>query len=151
MPTTVNEAESIKNIMRQYLSDGECYSLSKKLNEEVGVPTTNDSLKISLRMLHELFVSSQQIVTNNKLKPVVYTIASLHGLLVLINLILVMMLPFLVSWYIALLLITLMINLTFSPVPCPLTTLENYFRNRAGMPKIRHFIKHYFLSAKGIK
>jgi hypothetical protein len=55
MPTSNDEAKRICDIINNFLSEEEAIAITRRLDEEVGVHTDNDSLKVSLRMLRNLY------------------------------------------------------------------------------------------------
>lgn len=55
MPTSNDEAKKIVSIMNEYLSDSDAQSITRRLDEEVGQTSDNDSLKVSLQMLRALY------------------------------------------------------------------------------------------------
>ena len=55
MPTSNDEARKIVSIMNEYLSDSDAQSITRRLDEEVGQASANDSLKVSLQMLRALY------------------------------------------------------------------------------------------------
>ena len=55
MPTSNHEAKKIVSIMNEYLSDSDAQSITRRLDEEVGQASDNDSLKVSLQMLRALY------------------------------------------------------------------------------------------------
>ncbi len=55
MPTSNDEARKIVSIMNEYLSDSDAQSITRRLDEEVGQASDNDSLKVSLQMLRALY------------------------------------------------------------------------------------------------
>ena len=55
MPTSNDEARKIVSIMNEYLSDSDPQSITRRLDEEVGQASDNDSLKVSLQMLRALY------------------------------------------------------------------------------------------------
>tara|TARA_Y100000758_G_C15877627_1_gene359094 strand:+ start:119 stop:370 length:252 start_codon:yes stop_codon:yes gene_type:complete len=55
MPTSNDEARKIVSIMSEYLSDSDAQSITRRLDEEVGQASDNDSLKVSLQMLRALY------------------------------------------------------------------------------------------------
>ncbi len=54
MPTSNNEAESIVRISQEYIPLEKMKTLFIRLDEEVGELSTNDSLKVSLKMMRSL-------------------------------------------------------------------------------------------------
>ena len=56
-----------------------------------------------------------------------------------------LMVPFKEPWWISAPIIMVVLQQFFGD--CPLTRLENWFRVKAGKPKIRGFIKHYIKDA----
>ena len=55
MPTSNDEARSIVRIMNEYLTPQDAKNITRRLDEEVGQKSGNDSLKISLEMLRSLY------------------------------------------------------------------------------------------------
>lgn len=68
-----------------------------------------------------------------------------HALVIVGNIVSIFVLPFCAPWYVALPIISLLINLMFGPTDCPLTRLENRVRRRVGMKEIKYFVGHYFI------
>ena len=57
MPTSQGEAEKIYGIINDFLTPEEALELTRRLDEEVGSHTDNDSVKVSLQMLRSLYES----------------------------------------------------------------------------------------------
>ena len=55
MPTSNDEAKRICNIINDFLSEMDALIITRRLDEEVGEQTDNDSLKVSLKMLRGLY------------------------------------------------------------------------------------------------
>ena len=55
MPTSNDEARSIVRIMNEYLTPQDAKNITRRLDEEVGQKSDNDSLKISLEKLRSLY------------------------------------------------------------------------------------------------
>ena len=55
MPTSIDEAKKIQEIINDYLSLVEAREVMTRLDEEVGKLTDNESLKVSLSMLRGLY------------------------------------------------------------------------------------------------
>jgi hypothetical protein len=55
MPTSRQEATKICDIMTDYLSLSDAQEVTERLYMEVGRDSDNDSLKVSLAMLRDLF------------------------------------------------------------------------------------------------
>lgn len=55
MPTSNEEAVSIVRIMNDFLSPEDAKTITRRLDEEVGHKSDNDSLKVSLGMLRALY------------------------------------------------------------------------------------------------
>ena len=55
MPTSDGEARKIQEIINDYLTKEQAVEITKRLYEEVGENTNNDSLKTSLMMLKYLY------------------------------------------------------------------------------------------------
>ena len=74
------------------------------------------------------------------------TVVMFHFAVIFGNLAACFVLPLEQPWYVALPLVALVVNLTFSPIICPLTKLENVLRRQLGMKEIRGFVKHYIIN-----
>lgn len=55
MPTSINEAKKIQEIINSFLSNEQAIEITQRLDDEVGKKTDNDSLRVSLKMLRELY------------------------------------------------------------------------------------------------
>lgn len=55
MPTSKGEATKIYEIINDFLTLEEAKAITLRLDEEVGQKTDNDSLKVSLAMLRQLY------------------------------------------------------------------------------------------------
>ena len=55
MPTSQEEANKIYEIINEFLTFPQAREVTKKLDDEVGALTDNDSLKTSLHMLRSLY------------------------------------------------------------------------------------------------
>ena len=144
MPTSVEEANSIMEIMDDFLSPEQAKEITKRLEEEVGKETDNDSLKVSLEMLkslyHDIGIRKER---KQLMRLFLISVVMGHATIIIFNVTTLFILPFYVSWYIALPVMTLIVNLIFSPIACPLTKLESRIRRELGYPEVRFFIKHY--------
>ena len=60
MPTSIKEAVHISNIINDYLGPRVSSELTKRLYDEIGQETENDSLKASLEMLKDLYNPEEQ-------------------------------------------------------------------------------------------
>lgn len=68
-----------------------------------------------------------------------------HYAVVLGNATAFLVLPFREPWYVALPVCSFLMLQFSTPVECPLTKLENVFREKLGKPRVRGFIGHYVL------
>ena len=144
MPTTFEEARAITSIIDDYLTPEQAKERTTRLNEQVGHNTSNNSLRTTLDMLETLYVPRKMMSIKAKHMFLV-AVTSFHISVILGNLIAAACLPFFVPWYIALPIVTLIMNLTFSPTSCPLTRLENRLRRSLQKPEIKHFVGHYLI------
>ena len=55
MPTSVNEAQKIASIINEYIEPEVAKELMGRLDKEVGQLSDNESLKVSLEMLGQLY------------------------------------------------------------------------------------------------
>jgi hypothetical protein len=55
MPTSSEEAKNMVSIMNDFLSPEDAKTITRRLDEEVGKKSDNDSLKVSLGMLRALY------------------------------------------------------------------------------------------------
>jgi hypothetical protein len=73
-------------------------------------------------------------------------LVGVHMLIVIINVISLVLLPFLTPFYVATPICSLLVNFMFNRnMTCPLTDLENSLREKLGLPKIKGFIGHYII------
>jgi hypothetical protein len=144
MPTTFEEAKAITSIIDDYLSPEQAKEITNRLNAQVGQSTDNSSLRISLDMLETLYEPKKMRHVKARY-AVLMAVVALHLVIISGNILAAITLPFVVPWYVALPLITLIINLTFSPIPCPLTRMENRLRGRLQMPEVKHFMGYYMI------
>ena len=73
-----------------------------------------------------------------------YTVVIIHLILIVVNIVSLLILPFFTPWYIAIPLMTFIVRATFSRDRCILTDLENSIRKSMGLKEIR-FIKNYIM------
>jgi hypothetical protein len=59
MPTSNEEAGNIVRIMNDFLSPEDAKTITRRLDQEVGQKSDNDSLKVSLGMLRALYEDQQ--------------------------------------------------------------------------------------------
>jgi hypothetical protein len=69
----------------------------------------------------------------------------IHIGIVVLNAVSFFVLPFKEPWYVAVPCVSVIFFLTFNRGTCPLTSLENFFRKKLGLPQIRGFVGHYIL------
>lgn len=72
------------------------------------------------------------------------TVAS-HYVLLLFLIASIPMLFIYEPWYVSVPVVVWIVNLMTLPVKCPLTTLENMLRRKAGLPTIRGFVSRWIL------
>ncbi len=144
MPTSTDEAATIQGIINEFLSPEQAKEITLRLDSEVGSITDNDSLKVSLQMLRELYDVKEMLPTRTQ-KTMLFAVIASHMIILAIDLVAIFVLPFIAPWYIAVPIITLIVNLMFSPVSCPLTRLECRMRRSMNYPEVRFFIKYYLL------
>lgn len=78
-------------------------------------------------------------------KGLFYFVVALHMFVVIGNTFAFFIVPFYQPWYVALPICSLVFFLALAKVECPLTRIENILRRRLGKPRIKAFIKHYFV------
>ena len=133
---------TLSNIMNEYLSPEDAQEIVQRLESEVG--SEDDTVKVSLSLLRSLY-DHEEPKTDYANQSYLYLVISFHFAVILGNVAALFVLPFVTPWYIALPLMSLIVNLMFSPLSCPLTRLESRIRKSLGMDEIRHFVKHYFI------
>lgn len=143
MVTPTQEAETITKIIGEYLTEDQAKSVMTRLHQEVGSKTDNVSLKTSFQLLKTIYDPPPP--KSKKMQFALWATIIFHMAIIFGNLLACMILPFVMPWFISLPLVTLICNLIFSPIPCPLTKLESLIRRSLGMPEIRYFIKHYIV------
>ena len=146
MPTSVEEANSIMEIMDDFLDADSARELTARLEHEVGQGTDNDSLKVSLEMLKELYKDRTGSRKKDRLKKIsLYSLVTFHYFVITVNIVAFFILPFLYPLLVWMPLNSFILTVTFSREICPLTRLENYIRTSLGMPRIGGFIGHYLV------
>lgn len=143
MPTNQEEALAIIDIVSDYLDNSDAKELMARLNNEIGAHTDNDSLKVSLQMLKSLYEVQEKKKIDRVWPILLGTTITLHMLVVIINMVAFFVLPFTYPFYIWIPLNSFILITIFSRQLCPATRLENYFRQKVGMPTIGGFIGHY--------
>lgn len=148
MPTTKQEAVKITEIFNDYLTELQAQEITQRLHEEVATQSENTSLVVSIEMLRALYHHDKRKQFIRKmvfLKLLLLTVVIVHFAILFFNFIAFFILPFITEWYIALPLMTLIVNFSFSSTPCPLTKLEDNIRHTLGMPRIKLFMGHYVI------
>tara|TARA_Y100000310_G_scaffold105959_1_gene104495 strand:+ start:46 stop:537 length:492 start_codon:yes stop_codon:yes gene_type:complete len=146
MPTSVEEANSIMEIMDDFLDADSARELTARLEHEVGQGTDNDSLKVSLEMLKELYKDRTGSRKKDLYKKTcLYSLIAFHHFVITVNIVAFFILPFLYPLLVWMPLNSFILTVTFSREICPLTRLENYIRTSLGMPRIGGFIGHYLV------
>jgi hypothetical protein len=146
MPTSVEEANSIMEIMDDFLDADDARELTARLEHEVGQGTGNDSLKVSLEMLKELYKDKTGSRKKDRLKKLALNlIVIFHTFVIAVNIAAFFILPFLYPLLVWMPLNSFILTVTFSREICPLTRLENYVRTSLGVPRIGGFIGHYLV------
>ena len=144
MPTSVEEANSIMEIMDDFLDADDARELTARLEHEVGQGTDNDSLKVSLEMLKELYKDRTGSRKKDHLKKIsLYSLITFHCFVITVNIIAFFVLPFLYPLLVWMPLNSFILTVTFTREICPLTRLENYIRTSLDMPRIGGFLGHY--------
>ena len=146
MPTSVQEANSIVEIMDDFLDADDARELTARLEHEVGQGTDNDSLKVSLEMLKELYKDRTGSRKKDRLKKIaLYSLITFHYFVITVNIAAFFILPFLYPLLVWMPLNSFILTVTFTREICPLTRLENYIRTSLGMPRIGGFLGHYMV------
>ena len=144
MPTSVEEANSIMEIMDDFLDADDARELTARLEHEVGQGTDNDSLKVSLEMLKELYKNKTGSRKKELAKKIaLYSLITFHHFVITVNIVAFFILPFLYPLLVWMPLNSFILTVTFTREICPLTRLENYIRTSLGMPRIGGFLGHY--------
>ena len=133
---------ALSSIMNEYLSPEDAQEIVQRLESEVG--SEDATVKVSLSLLRSLY-DHEEPKKDYANQSYFYLVISFHFAVILGNVAALFVLPFVVPWYISLPLMSLIVNLMFSPASCPLTRLESRIRKSLGMDEIRHFVKHYFI------
>jgi hypothetical protein len=144
MPTSNQEAQSIVEIVDEYLEQDKARELMARLNENVGATTDNSSLKISLQMLDALYTPAPP--KRHTFKKIAMALVILwHTSIVIINVIAFFVLPFLLPVWVWVPIDSFILTVMFTREICPLTRLENSIRTSIGLPRIGGFVGHYFV------
>ena len=146
MPTSVEEANSIMEIMDDFLDADDARELTARLEHEVGQGTDNDSLKVSLEMLKELYKDRAGSRKKELAKKIaLYSLVTFHYFVITVNIVAFFILPFLYPLLVWMPLNSFILTVTFTREICPLTRLENYISTSLDMPRIGGFLGHYFV------
>ena len=144
MPTSVEEAGSIVELLDEYLDENQARELTARLEHEIGQHTDNDSLRISLEMLKALYERKPE--KKNYLKKYsLYLVVCMHFCVIFTNSAAFFILPFMYPVWVWVPLNSFILTVTFTREVCPLTRLENSIRTSLGMNRIGGFIGHYLV------
>lgn len=80
MPTTTCEIVRMKEIIEEYVPAESSHELFKRLYEEVGQPSMNMSVKLSLKMLYFIFDLESPLTWQEKLAKLEETFESYYNL-----------------------------------------------------------------------
>tara|TARA_R110002020_G_scaffold233314_1_gene445131 strand:+ start:120 stop:608 length:489 start_codon:yes stop_codon:yes gene_type:complete len=144
MPTSVQEANSIVELLDEYLDEAQARELTARLEQEIGQKTDNDSLKVSLEMLKALYSKKPKRIDQLK-RVLLYLIVLFHMFVITINIVAFFVLPFLYPLWVWMPINSFILTVTFTREICPLTRLENKLRTSLGMSRIGGFIGHYLI------
>ena len=144
MPTSVQEANSIVEIMDDFLDADDARELTARLEQEIGQHTDNDSLKVSLEMLKELYKDRTGSRKKDLAKKItLWSLVYFHAIVIVVNMIAFFVLPFMYPLLVWMPINSFILTVIFTREICPLTRLENYLRSSIGLPRIGGFIGHY--------
>ena len=133
-------------IMDDFLDADDARELTARLEHEVGQGTDNDSLKVSLEMLKELYKNKTGSRKKELAKKIaLYSLITFHHFVITVNIVAFFILPFLYPLLVWMPLNSFILTVTFTREICPLTRLENYIRTSLGMPRIGGFLGHYIV------
>jgi hypothetical protein len=144
MPTSTTEANSIVEILDEYLDTDQARELTARLEQEIGQNTDNDSLKVSLEMLKALYERKPPKKDHFK-KLALYSVITFHTFVILVNIAAFFILPFLYPLLVWMPINSFILTVIFTRELCPFTRLENYIRTSLGMPRVGGFIGHYLV------
>lgn len=150
MPTTTNEAGKILQICQQEDVPVEKLArIFRRLKDEVGEASENDSVKQTMRMLDGfvsgLTVAPTQVSAENGWLLAWGAIVVAH-FVIWVALWLSCLLSLIYQpWYITMFGISFCVYLIGVNVICPVTVWENHIRRQLGWPTIRSFTNHYFV------
>ena len=125
MPTSVQEANSIVEILDEYLDESQARELTARLEQEIGRRTDNDSLKVSLEMLKALYEKKPKKIDYVK-KALLYSTILFHAFVIVVNIAAFFILPFLYPLWVWMPVCSFILTVTFTREICPITRLENY-------------------------
>lgn len=144
MPTSTQEANSIVEILDEFLDSDQARELTARLEQEIGQKTENDSLKVSLEMLKALYSKKPPRIDTYK-KVALHFMIVFHTFVIMVNVLAFFILPFSYPLWVWMPLNSFILVTTFTREICPLTRVENYLRTSLGLPRIGGFIGHYFI------
>lgn len=140
-----DEATKFISIIHDFLNENQAKELLTRLDEEIGQSTEKAEVKNFFKTLRSSVDKSPKTWRFKLLTFMLWATIVIHFLIVFGNLTAFFYLPFAIPWWGALPLCTFIVWLTFSPIPCPLTRLENTLRKSLGLPEVRFFVKYYIV------
>ncbi len=165
LPTTAQEVSRIKEIVDRHVHSEHREALFEQLNEHVGKPSNNLSVKVSMAMMHKLYESDgksfeekaadlqrlYESYPNSPASPFWWQVA-LVGVVVVHFLALLGMvysffaLPLTMPFQVWLPLCVVILNIFFTRLGefCSLTKAEDAIRRRLGMKPVKLFIAYYW-------
>lgn len=152
MPTTIENVEKIKSIIKEELpeiTNERILTVFRRINEESGELSHNESYKISTRMLRLIYESPKKLTFYLKIVAIIlFLLTCFHHVLFLGNLLFPFIAPFLVpTKYLILIIPSLIysVNLPFTNVSCSLTKAENSLRLLLGRKEMKSFVHEYYI------
>lgn len=145
MVKSVEKGDQFSEILGGYLTEVQAQELVSKLEIELQGNPEDKQLAGTIAKLKSFYEKPPEPNRTALQWFWLYFVVAFHFFIIIGNIAAVFALPFLMPWYVSIPLISLIINLNFTPTKCPLTSLEDRIRRSMGLPEIKLFIRYYVI------
>jgi|3_EtaG_2_1085321.scaffolds.fasta_scaffold105684_1 hypothetical protein len=136
---------TFNDILGGYLTEEQAKELAERLEKDLPDGESDEKLSATISQLKSFYEQPDKPKRHRCKKFFLISLVVFHFVIILGNLLAIFLLPFLTPWYVAIPLISLIINLNFTPTKCPLTMLEDSLRRSMKMPEVKLFIRYYII------
>ena len=139
------ESLTFDDILSGYLTEDQAKELAEKLENDLQDGESDENISATIDKLKSYYSKPAEPEKYRWKKALLAALVMFHFIIIAGNILAVFILPFLTPWYVAIPLISLIINLNFTPAKCPLTMAEDKLRRSMEIPEIKLFIRHYII------